>query len=225
MCMRLLVREKERAITLRKKGYSYRDILREVHVSKSSISLWLQNLPLTKDEKTYLKSRLDSNISRGRMKAAASLHELRLVRDKLLLREAQKDFHRHSKNPLFQLGIGLYWAEGSKRTTSFAFSNSDSEMIDLMLSWIERFFKVKRDIIKVRLYIHKPYAHENCEAWWSREISVPLSNFQKTIYKPTGLLVKKRPDYKGCLRIELGTTYRLRKMQFWQRMLVEHYHD
>ena len=223
--MRILVREKEQAIALRKKGYSYRDILREVHVSKSSISLWLQNLPLTKDEKTYLKSRLNSNISRGRMRAAASLHELRLERDKLLLREAQKDFRCHSRNPLFQLGIGLYWAEGSKRTTAFAFSNSDSEMINLMLSWIERFFSVSRSAIKVRLYIHKPYAHENCESWWSRKISIPLTNFQKTIYKPTGLLVKKRPDYKGCLRIELGTTYRLRKMQFWQQMLIEHYRN
>jgi hypothetical protein len=98
-------------------------------------------------------------------------------------------------------------------------------MINLMLSWIEKFFGVGRNTIKVRLYIHKPYAHENCESWWSKEISVPLSNFQKTIYKPTGLLVKKRPGYKGCLRIELGTTFRLRKMQFWQQMLIEHYRN
>mgnify|MGYP001596258906 FL=1 len=210
---------------MRKKGYSYRDILREVHVSKSSISLWLQDLPLTKDEKTYLKSRRDSNISRGRMRAAASLHELRLSRDNVLLQEARKEFVLYREVSLFTTGIALYWAEGSKRTSVFSFANSDSEMINLMLSWIERFFGVGRKAIKVRLYIHKPYAHENCESWWSREISVPLSNFQKTIYKPTGLLVKKRPDYKGCLRIELGTTYRLRKMQFWQQMLIEHYRN
>ncbi|MEK7107383.1 MAG: hypothetical protein AAB899_04330 [Patescibacteria group bacterium] len=223
--MRFLVQEKGRAIALRKKGYSYRDILREVHVSKSSISLWLQDLPLTKDEKTYLKSRRDSNISRGRMRAAASLHELRLSRDNVLLQEARKEFVLYREVSLFTTGIALYWAEGSKRTSVFSFANSDSEMINLMLSWIERFFGVGRKAIKVRLYIHKPYAHENCESWWSREISVPLSNFQKTIYKPTGLLVKKRPDYKGCLRIELGTTYRLRKMQFWQQMLIEHYRN
>lgn len=225
MYMKALVREKERAISLRRRGYSYRDILREVHVSKSSISLWLQDLPLTKDEKTYLKSRLDSNISHGRMKAAAALHELRLKRDKVLLQEAQQEFRMYREISFFPVGIALYWAEGSKRTSSFAFSNSDSDMINLMLSWIERFFRVDRKTVKVRLYSHKPYAHENCEARWSREISVPLANFQKTIYKPTGLLVKKRPDYNGCLRIELGTTYRLRKMQFWQKMLIEHYRN
>jgi len=223
MYMRALVQEKERAILLRKKGYSYRDILREIPVSKSSISMWLQELPLTKQEKTCLKSRLDSNISRGRIKAAAALHNLRLQRDSVLLQEARKEFGKNIRDSFFHTGVALYWAEGSKRTSGFSFANSDEEMISLMLSWIEKFFGVRRSAIKVRLYTHKPFAHERPEEWWSKEIGVPLSNFQKTIYKPTGLLVKKRPNYKGCLRIELGSTTRLRKMQFWQRMLVEHY--
>lgn len=223
MYMRALVQEKERATFLRKKGYSYRDILREIRVSKSSLSLWLQDLPLTRQEKTYLKSRRDSNISRGRMRAATALHELRLARDKAVLESAQKEFRRNCKAPFFHVGIALYWAEGSKRTNSFSFANSDSEMIALMLAWIEKFFGVRRNVIKVRLYTHRPFAHERSEEWWSNEIDVPLANFQKTIYKPTGLLVKKRPNYKGCLRIELGSTARLRKMQFWQRMLVEYY--
>lgn len=221
--MRALVQEKNRAILLRKKGYSYRDILREIRVSKSSISIWLQDLPLTRQEKTYLKSRRDSNISHGRMKAAAALHSLRLQRDSLLLQEARREFKRNADDSFFHIGIVLYWAEGSKRTNGFCFTNSDSEMINLMLLWIEKFFGVSRSVMKVRLYTHRPFAHERSEEWWSSEIGVPLSNFQKTIYKPTGLLVKKRPNYKGCLRIELGTITRLRKMQFWQRMLVEHY--
>lgn len=223
MYMRALVQERERAILLRKKGYSYRDILREIQVSKSSLSLWLQGLPLTRQEKTYLRSRKDSNISRGRMRAATVLHELRLVRDKTVLEAAQKEFQRNCTSSFFHVGIALYWAEGTKRSSAFAFSNSDSEMIDLMLSWIGKFFGVSRNAIKVRLYIHKPYAHERCEEWWAKKIQIPMTNFQKTIYKPTGLLVKKRPNYKGCLRIELGSTARLRKMQFWQRMLVEYY--
>lgn len=223
--MRALIQEKERAILLRKKGYSYRDILERVPVAKSSISLWLQHLSLTKDEKKYLKSRRDSNISHGRMKAAASLHELRLDRDKTVLGEAKKEFQIFSKDPLFHVGIALYWAEGSKRNSSFAFTNSDSDMIDLMLVWIERFFGVNRNAIKTRLYIHRPYAHERCELWWSKKVMVPLINFQKTIYKPTGLLVKKRPEYKGCIRIQLGTIARLRKMQFWQEMLIEYYRN
>ena len=41
--MKLRVQEKEKAIKLRKSGYSYKDILKEVKVAKSSLSNLRQN--------------------------------------------------------------------------------------------------------------------------------------------------------------------------------------
>ena len=49
--MKPLVHFKTKAIALRKKGYSYKEIMAEVPVAKSSISLWLKDTPLTKSEK------------------------------------------------------------------------------------------------------------------------------------------------------------------------------
>lgn len=43
--------EKKKAIILRKKGFSYTEIIKEVAVSKSSLSLWLSKYPLTKFQK------------------------------------------------------------------------------------------------------------------------------------------------------------------------------
>jgi len=221
--MKSKVQEKEKAIFLRRKGCSYNEIIQDVSVAKSTLSNWLKDLPLTEKEKRCLKQRRDSNISRGRIKAAAALRSRRIEREKILFKHAQREFKIFIKDPFFQVGVALYWAEGAKRSSSFGFPNSDTTMISLMLAWIERFFGIKREDIKVRLYIHKPYAHENCEIHWSKKISVPIENFQKTIYKPTGLLVKKRPNYKGCLRIELGKIFYVKKMAFWQNMLVAHY--
>src|SRR3989344_5788222 len=219
--MRALVRERELAIVMRKRGSSYKDILTRLPVAKSTLSNWLIDLPLTHSEKIAMKRRIDSNISKGRIRAAAALRTLRLEREQLLQHKAAIEFIEFSKDPLFHTGLALYWAEGSKRDSGFAFANSDAEMINLLLLWIERFLRVRRETIKVRLYIHKPYAHENCERYWSTKLSVPLKNFQKTIYKPTSLLVKKRPNYKGCLRVNLGKMEFLRKMLYWQKMLVE----
>jgi len=221
--MRALVRERELAIAMRKRGKSYKEILAQLPVAKSTLSSWLADLPLTHSEKAAVKRRIDSNISKGRIRAAASLRAIRLEREQVLQRLATIEFVELGKDPLFQIGVALYWAEGSKRDSGFYFANSDTEMINLMLLWIERFLKVKRETIKVRLYIHRPYAHENCERYWSSKIRVPLKNFQSTIYKPTGLLVKKRPNYKGCLRINLGKMEFLRKMLYWQNMLIEEY--
>lgn len=222
--MRALVREKEKAIFLRKNGYSYKEILLEVPVAKSSLSLWLADLPLTSDERLVLKKRKDSNISRGRIKAASELRKRRLDRERIWFEEAKSVFERNKFEPFFHTGIALYWAEGAKRTTQWSFSNSDDEMVLMMVKWLEKFCQILPDTLCFRLYIHKPYAHENCENWWAEKLGVSQIQFVKTIYKPTGLGVKKRPQYKGCIKIEVRKSKGLLcKMKFWQRMLVEEY--
>lgn len=221
--MRSLVHEKQEAFRLRKDGYSYGEILEKIPVAKSTLSAWLKNMPLTDSEKTILKRRKDSNISIGRIRAAASLHDLRITRDKLLLEKAREEFKQYRMNPFFHVGLALYWAEGSKRSNMFIFTNSDSDMMFVMLNWIELFLGVAREKIHARLYIHKPYAHENCEQYWSKATGIPIENFRKTVYKPTSLLIKKRPNYKGCLRIEIGKVSYFRKYIFWQSMMLEDY--
>lgn len=224
--MKALVREKEQAIALRKQGLSYREILAQVPVAKSSLSLWLKDLPLTPAEKQVLKKRTDSNISHGRIKAASELRKRRLEREKIWLQEAQTVFTAHKNEPLFHTGIALYWAEGSKRVTQWSFMNSDEEMINVMAQWLEVYAGIPRHSLHYRLYLHKPYQHENCEAWWSQKLNAQLTQFKKTIVKPTQLGVKKRPNYKGCIKIEVRKSkYLLCQMKFWQRMLVEEYSE
>lgn len=220
--MRPLVHEKEKAIELRKKGYSYKDIMSEVKVAKSSISAWLKDLPLTTDEKRYLRKRLDSNISRGRIKAATSNHENKLKRDKKIILEAHKEFQEYALDPLFHTGISLYWGEGAKRSNAFQFTNSDIDMVNIMLLWIEKFTEYKREDLGYRLYIHKPYAHFEYEKVWAKRLGVPLTQFKRTIFKPTNLGYKKRPSYEGCLRLEVPrSTSLFLKISGWTKLLIE----
>ena len=201
--MKSKVQYKTRAIELRRSGLSYRDILKELPVAKSTLSVWLKDLPLTTDEKRYLKTRTDANISRGRIRAASAHRLNRLERDKELRLIAEQEFATHRSDPLFFVGVALYWAEGAKRSDSFHFMNSDVDMVKVMLAWLEKFPGIERHELRYRLYIHKPYEFEHCEEYWSEKANIPRDCFVKTIYKPTGLLIKKRPNYKGCLRIEV----------------------
>lgn len=190
------------------------------------MSFWLKNLPLTDYEKHYLKTRANKNISLGHIRAAASNRRNRIEKDKLIFLEAKSKFNNLMRDPFFQVGLTLYWAESTKRTWGFQFINSDADMIALMIKWIKIFLNIPKEKIFLRLYIHKPYAHENCEKYWSKKINMPLTQFKKTIYKPTGLGIKKRPNYNGCLRIEINngkTTYVLRKIKAWNQCLVEYY--
>jgi hypothetical protein len=222
--MHALVQEKETAITLRQKGYTYKEILAIVPVAKSSLSLWLKDLPLTKSEKNALKDRRDANISRGHIKVAGILHTRRLAREKDQLAEARITFSTYLAEPFFHAGLMLYWAEGSKRTNQWQFMNSDGDMQKLMVKWLVAYAGVEKNDLRFRLYVHKAYQSEECDAWWAKKLQVAPSQFLKTIIKPSGLGVKKRPNYKGCLRIEVRTSKPLlNKMRFWQKMLVEFY--
>lgn len=219
--MKLKVLEKEKAVKLRKEGYSYKDILSEIHVAKSTISNWLKDLPITSEEKKLLKERIDSNISRGRIKSATANRRNRLVKEKELFELSKIEFENYKNDPMFLVGIGLYWAEGSKRTSTFQFMNSDSDMINFMILWGKKFFPKESRNMHLRLYMHKIYSCEKCEEYWSKITGFPLSKFKKTVYKPSGLGVKKRPMYKGCIRIEIPKgSHLLRKMQFWQNLLI-----
>lgn len=218
------VQDRKKAEYLRRQGYSYKDILKEVPVAKSTLSNWLKEMPLTKEEKQSLKNRIDKNISLGRIRAGSSLRRRRLDKNKELHVEAEREFVEFANTPLFFVGVALYWTEGAKRNNFFAFSNSDVGMINIMILWIETFLGINKAYIRAQLYIHKPYANENCEEFWSKNTGIKREMFRQTIYKPTGMLVKKRPNYKGCLRISLPrSSGHLRKMAYWQQMLVEFY--
>jgi hypothetical protein len=222
--MKALVHHKGQAIALRKKGLSYNDILKQVPVARSSLSLWLKDLPLTKNEKLVLRDRLDKNISRGRIKAASVLRSNRLQREKDLLPIAQAEFEKYACDPLFQLGIGLYWAEGAKSSGGVMFTNSDIEMVEVMLKWFENFTTYTRNSLRYRLYIHKPYAHENCEQQWADGLQVPRSAFTPTSYKPTSKGIKIRANYIGCMRVEVPKSSKLLfTLKIWTNLLVEYH--
>lgn len=221
--MKKLVQEKNEAIRLRRLGYSYQDIIRHIPVAKSSLSLWLNGIILTQDELELLGKRIVEQKKNGRLKSGLVNSLRKSEREKRVSEVAKREFHENIRNKLFFVGIALYWAEGAKKSDRFQFINSDPDMIILMVKWIEKFLKVPRNDLKYRLFIRRPYEHERCEEFWGKIIQVPHQKFQKTIFKPTPHTVKRNPIYKGCLRIDIGGIYTLRKMIAWQKLLIKYY--
>lgn len=223
--MKAKVLEKEKVIALRRKGLTYREILQQVPIAKSSVSLWLKDFPLTKTEKNILSERRNKDMTRWRARAGASLRRAKEERNKITFEQSRIEFKKNINDSLFQVGIALYWAEGSKRSDSFSFINSDLNMTKLMVDWVDKYL-ISGDScqIRMRVFTHKALESEHHEQWWSKELGIPMSRFGKTIFKTqNGLIVKKRPDYKGCIRIELGKVVHKRRMDYWQQMLIEYY--
>ena len=216
------VQEKRQAISLRKAGHTYSEILSRIpNVSKGTLSLWCSNIELTPKQIENIANRSESNREISRFAAAATNRRRRIERDAIIYEIAKKDFYRYKNDPLFILGIGLYWAEGGKTQRQFKFTNSDSVMTRTMLTWIEKYLDIDRSKIKPRLYIHKIYEHENCKSFWSRELGIPETNFMRDVYKPATHNFKRHEDYKGCIRIDVGGVNNWVKFDAWQKLLVE----
>lgn len=223
--MSLAVHKKNKAIELRKLGYSYKEIIKHIAVGKSTLSGWLKNIKMTQEQSKNLENRLKDAQTRGRAKSSVVNKEKRLARENEVFIEAKEKFNSFVTHPLFIPGIILYWAEGARKAGIFQFVNSDPDMVKLMLKWIDLFMEIDKSELRYRLFMHEPYCNENCEGFWANFLGISESLFQKTILKPTPHKVKKNPIYKGCFRVTIGKKYNLRKVLAWQKLLLEYYKE
>jgi len=212
------LQEKLKAIRLRKSGKSYSDILRLINVSKSTISLWLQDIELTEKQKAKLKGR-----QRAGYGGAKANHKKRIESTKQIILDAKKEIQNLIKNPLFLSGLMLYWAEGDKAETweNVKFSNSDPQMIKIMMKWFRGACKVPENKFRICLHIHTLHCRKNIEEYWSKITKIPVSQFYKTQIKPTSLKQRKNKLYNGTCAIYVGNKALFRRIKGWKIGFIE----
>ena len=216
--MRLRLEDKRRAIELRLQGKTFGEIISTIpNLAKSTLSGWLKNVNLTPEQEKRLKKNIDRVTCSARARSAWSKRQKRIIQTKSIVEQAEKELPSLISDPLFLIGLSLYWAEGSKTTEQIQFSNSDPRLIKIMIGWFRRICKVPEEKIRVHVYIHEVYKNENCEKFWSEIINIPVSKFGKTTYKSSPRKVKKNLDYKGLCRIDISNVVLFRKIMGWEQ--------
>lgn len=216
------IHEKQRVIALRKKGFSYKEIREAIpNISKSTLSLWCNAIKLTSDEEKLITKRTIELSGLARVRASETNRNKRIERDQAIIDNAKKLFSKYKNNVFFGFGLALYWAEGSKTSRKFEFTNSDPIMTRVMLRWMETYLGTNLETIKPRLYLHKAYEHENCEDFWAKQLNIPKDKFHRSVYKPNKYTFKKNQNYKGCIRIEISRVLPWLTVMTWQKLFVE----
>ena len=206
--MKLRLGDKRRAIELRIQGKTYSEIRSVIpDLSKSTLSHWLSNVKLTPEQEKRLRRNIEKITYNARAKTAWSKKQKRIAQTRYIIEQAKEELPSLLKSHLFLMGLSLYWAEGSKANGCIQFANSDPQLIKIMMQWFRKVCRVPEEKIRVHIYIHRIYSHENCEEFWSKITGVPVSRFGKTTYKPTPHKIKKNLDYKGVCRIEIGRAH------------------
>ncbi|MGX4691725.1 hypothetical protein [Streptomyces sp. JNUCC 63] len=215
---------RDKARELRLQGWTYDQIQVELGCSKSSISLWVRDLPKPERRDPSEQAKL---AARKRWE-----HEL-AVRDQARQQTkavAAQEVGEMSDRDLFIAGVALYWAEGTKdkpyeRRETVIFVNSDPGVIQLYLAWLS-LLDVEAERLQYRVMIHMTADVEAAKRYWAALVGVDAATFQKTtIKKHNPKTVRKNvgENYRGCLviRVSQGAELYRRIEGWWNGMVAQ----
>lgn len=174
-------KDKMVAFKLRKEGKSYRQIQKELGVSRSTLCDWFRN----EEWSTHIKK---SNSNKNIILSIERLRLLQEERNRMLLDkyikvelEAEKEFSVYKKEPLFMAGLMIYAGEGDKKHGNCSrISNSEFYLHQIFIKFSEKYLDIKRENIKVGLILYPDLEVRACLEKWSQELNITELNFYKT---------------------------------------------
>ncbi len=205
---------RRQAIALRKRGLSLDEIHNRLRVAKSTVSLWVRDVSLSKKAQNRI-SNLGVN---GRLKGAQVRKN---VRDKFIaeiVTNHQKELKQLPKSKFLDklLCAMLYWCEGEKTTVSIAFVNSDPILIKTFLKLLRSAYKLSENKFRALAHLHTYHDEEKQKKYWSKVTGIPLTQFHKVYWKKnSGNSIKD--NYQGCISVRYYD-HRIVKdlMQLWE---------
>ncbi len=185
------VLDRRRAFELRKLGNSYSQIKKELGISKSTLSLWLRQYPLSKEQIRLLRDISESRIEKYRQ-------TMQRKRDTKLLdyyNEQKKILLPFAKKELYIAGLFLYWGEGDKTSRNVvSINNTDPGVLKFALHWMTKALDIPKEKIQVYLHLYSDMVVEDEINYWSRELYVPKNQFAKPYIKQSKRI---ELDHKG----------------------------
>lgn len=213
---------REKALALRKDGFSYTYISSKTDLSKSTLSGWLAEIPYTPNKETITAF--------GRARAAASARRATLRQESIqeIRKVAVKDIGEISRRDLFVFGLGLYLGEGCKTNSQVRMINSDPRIIQATVAWF-RMLGVEKRQFRLRLHLYPDSDVTQSLQFWSHATSIPVSQFQKhQIDRRIDKKAKKRrklPFGTAQLTVQSGGRKEygvlfFRKIQLWNEAIL-----
>ncbi|CAM5675052.1 terminase gpP N-terminus-related DNA-binding protein [Streptomyces coeruleorubidus] len=215
---------RQKARELRLQGWTYDQIEAELGCSRSSVSLWVRDLP--KPEPRYTPEEQRALMQAGLARLRATQDEER----KRTKESATQEVGDLTDRELFLTGVALYWAEGAKskpydRRERVVFVNSDPGVIQVYLAWLD-LLGVSRERLRFRVLIHESADVEAAQRYWADLADVDASVFARpTLKKHNPKTVRKNTgdDYHGCLAVTVSRSAELyNRIEGWWSGIVAH---
>jgi len=193
-------KDKEKAIELRRLGWSYKQIRTELGIPIATLSDWFRRESWSYEIKNKLTSETSlTNPEKIKLMVAATKERYRKTHQ-LWREEATAEFMTLKSNHLFTAGLMLYWGEGDKqlKNSNVSLSNSDPEMIRIFNSFLIAICGVPKEKIRLSLILYPDLVDSVQKNLWSKLTDMPTSNFTKSSVI-RGRHPTKRNSYGVCV--------------------------
>jgi predicted transcriptional regulator len=212
--------ERAKARELRQQGLGYNQIAAALGVSKSSVSLWVRDLPRPQA----------LSYEECRRRAAEGVRRYWAV--ERAVREAEREATRVTAaaqigglndREVLIAGAVAYWCEGAKnkpyrRSDRVVFMNSDPALIALFVRFLD-VAGIHRDRLVYRVQIHETADVVAAQRYWLTVTGADPAQFRRPTLKrhqPTTTRKNTGTDYHGCLRLEVRRSTSLyRAIEGW----------
>jgi hypothetical protein len=216
---------RERARELREQGLDLEEIALALGVSKSSVSLWVRDLPRPA-RLSYEECR--KRAAEGAHRYWAAERPVRAAARTATCEAAAGQIGTLTDREVLVAGAIAYWCEGGKtkpysRSDRVIFTNSDPTLIRFFLRFLDVTGTPRRNL-GFRVYIHESADVEAAQQFWldvteatAGQFAVPAlkRHNPKTIRKNVG------ETYHGCLRIDVKRSADLyRRIEGWSAAIT-----
>lgn len=208
------LKEKQKAIALRKSGMSMGEIAQKLGVAKSSISYWVRDVALTAAQRKKLNKNGHSIDAIEKRRIARTTNTRK--RRENIMEKAIAEYRFLSKDPLWCVGVALYWGEGGKTQQTARIANSDPYVIIVMMSFFKKNCGVKNQQFRGHVHTFSHLNAQKAEAYWSKISGIPVSQFYKTYTKPSSASKHKKDSLPyGTFQIYVHDTELFFRIMGW----------
>jgi hypothetical protein len=199
---------KQKVLSLRKKGKTYKEIARFLKVSlpKSTLSYWCRSVPLPNGYNRKVREYNLSNLEKAR-KVALLIQKKKRKNYLESLKNRNTHLAQLIRNPnVAKIALAvLYLGEGRKniKRSSLMFGNSDPNIVKFFLDLLRVCYNIDESKFRCTVQCRADQKIEELEKFWQDITKVSPSQFYKTRIDPRTVgKISKKPEYRGVCRID-----------------------
>jgi hypothetical protein len=118
-------------------------------------------------------------------------------------------------NSILELSLAiLYLAEGSKKNIETALGSSDPNTLRFFLRSLKILYNLDINKVRCELYLRYDQDPDTLKEYWSKELTLPLSNFTQVNFDKRTIGRETYDHYKGVCSLRCGNVAIQRRLVF-----------